>query len=153
MHGPRNSRSSTVPRAGRPARAAIARLAQRHARRVSMAADAARDNPGPENLHKLRIDVRRMRATLQALEGELHPRLHAGLQFDLKNLTRETSPARDADVRRALLMPLIRDSLSMPGALKRDSAGVVEQVRVDARLALRARLRDPIWSARIERIR
>ena len=153
MRRQRDARSSPVPRAESPARAAIARLVQRHARRVSMAVAAARDNPGPDNLHRLRIDVRRMRATLRALAGELHPPLHAGLQFDLKNLTRETSPARDADVRRALLIPLIHDSLALPVGLKRDSAALVEQVRVDARLAIRARMRDPIWGARIERIR
>lgn len=153
MRRKRASRSTTLPRAESPARAAIGRLLQRHARQVAVAVAAARENPGPANLHALRIDVRRMRATLRSLERELHPPLYAGLQFDLKNLTRETSPARDADVRRALLIPLIRESLALPVGLKRDSAAIVEQVRVDARLAVRARMRDPIWSARIERLR
>jgi CHAD domain-containing protein len=153
MRRQRASKSRSVPRAESPARAALARLAQRHAQRVLVTVAAARDNPGPEKLHALRIAVRRMRATLRALEGELHPRLHAGLQFDLKNLTRETSPVRDADVRRALLMALIRDSLALPVDVKRESAAIVEQGRVDARLAIRARMRDPIWAARIERIR
>jgi CHAD domain-containing protein len=145
-------KSGSAPRPESPARAAIARLVVRNARRVGLAVTAARANPGPANLHALRIDVRRMRAILRALEGELHPRLLAGIQFDLKNLTRETGPVREADVRRTLLIPVIRDSQALPVALKRDSGTLLEQMRLDARLAMRARMRDPIWTARIERI-
>jgi len=39
----------------------------------------------------------RIRGPCRALEGELHPQLHAGLPFDLKNLTRETSPVWGAE--------------------------------------------------------
>ena len=75
MRRKRESQSRTVPRAESPARAALARLVQRHARRVSTSVGAAQANPGPENLHRLRIEIRRMRATLSSLEAELNARL------------------------------------------------------------------------------
>jgi CHAD domain-containing protein len=110
-------------------------------------------NPGPANVHDLRIDVRRMRAVLRSLASEINPRLATELNFDLKNVTRETGPLRDADVGRALLLPRIRDSLQLPADVKRDCAVALEQARVDARRALRLRMRDPGWDQRLGRIR
>ncbi len=140
-------------RAVSPARAAILRLMRRLATNFARAAVSVGRNPGPDNLHQLRINVRRLRAVLRALEGELNPRLSAELQFDLKNLTRETGRLRDADTRRVLLLPRLRDTLDLPVALKRDCATLVEQARVDERRFLKARMREAIWTKRLARIR
>lgn len=140
-------------RAVSPARAAIGRLMRRLATRFARAAANVGRNPGPDNLHQLRISVRRLRAVLRALEGELNPRLTAELQFDLKNVTRETGRLRDADTRRLLLLPRLRDTLELPVALKRDCATLVEQARVDERRMLKARMRETIWTDRLARIR
>jgi len=121
--------------------------------RIARSAEAVRRNPGPENLHALRIDVRRARAVLRALEGELNPRLNAELNFDLKNLTRETGRLRDADARRQLLLPRIRATLDLPIALKRDCASLIEQARVDEHRVLKSRMHESAWTQRLERIR
>ncbi|MGH8262559.1 MAG: CHAD domain-containing protein [Steroidobacteraceae bacterium] len=141
------------PRATSASRAAIMRLLGRMSGAVARAGAVAARNPGPENLHALRITVRRLRAVLRALERELNPRLAAELQFDLKNVTRETSAARDADVRRQLLMPRVRDTMDLPVDLKRQCAMVLEQARLDDRRALKARMREGLWTSRLARIR
>jgi CHAD domain-containing protein len=137
----------------RAAGSALARLFKRLHQRVARGAALTARNPGPDNLHDMRIEVRRLRAVARALTAELNPQLAAELRFDLKNLTRETGPLRDADVSRALLLARIRDSLELPLEVKRDAAVALEQARVDARRALRQTMREPAWSARLERIR
>jgi len=135
------------------ARATLARLVVRLAGHIARDALRTTRDPGPKNVHDLRIDVRRLRAVLRSLASELNPRLATELQFDLKNVTRETGPLRDADVSRSLLLPRIRDSLQLPADVKRNSAVALEQARVDARRALRLRMRDPAWAERLGRIR
>jgi len=144
-----------VPQSGSAdaARTILARLMVRLAGLIARDMARTARSPGPANVHDLRIGVRRMRAVLRSLASELNPRLAAELQFDLKNVTRETGPLRDADVGRALLLPRIRDSLQLPAQVKRDSAVALEQARVDARRALRLKMRDPGWDQRLGRIR
>jgi CHAD domain-containing protein len=152
-----NARPGRVPGpAARPyqnERVVIARLVRRLADRTGRAASRVTRNPGPDNVHELRVATRRLRAVLKMLRGELQPRLYAELNFDLKNLTRETGRLRDADVRRQFLMPMIREASQFPPDVQRDCAIVLEQARTDAREELRSRMREAQWPDRLARVR
>ena len=135
------------------ARAAIARLVRRLADSVVRGARRAENSPGPDNLHDLRVAVRRIRAVLDVLVYHLQPTAAVLLTADLKSITSATGPLRDADVRRASLLPLIRDLPGIPADMKRDCAIRLEQARVDARKALRASMRETPWLDSVARIR
>jgi CHAD domain-containing protein len=134
-------------------RGVIARLIQRLAGGTARAADRVMRSPGPDNVHDLRVATRRLRAVLKALQDELNPGLYGTLTFELKNLTRETSALRDADVRRRLLMPLVRATPGLAPDVRRDCAIILEQARSDGRRELRARMREPAWTDRLARVR
>ena len=154
MGNPGPSLTSTVQARERLAgRAAIVRLIRRLADRTGLAARRTARAPGPDNVHELRVATRRLRAVLDTFREELNPRLYAELKFDLKNLTRETGALRDADVQRALLMPIILGTPEITPEIRRDCAISLEQARSDARAQLRARMRATPWLARLARIR
>jgi CHAD domain-containing protein len=105
-----------------------------------------------EDLHQMRVAVRRMRATLTAARPLLDARWADGLRAELGWLGRGLGPVRDLDV---LLLRLRGEIAGLP-ARERSAGGVLvealEAERVEARAAMLAVLDAGRYTALLERL-
>jgi CHAD domain-containing protein len=90
----------------------IAALIHRCAASLDSATRQVERNPGRAAVHAVRVAVRRLRSVLRVFRKDLHPILHASLQFELGNLSRSLATLRDVSVRLQLLRALLRPSRS-----------------------------------------
>jgi len=105
-----------------------------------------------EDLHQMRVSVRRMRAALKAARPLLDVAWSDGLRAELGWLGRALGPVRDLDV---LLLRLRAEVAALPDA-EQEAGGVLvealEAERVGARSDLLAALDAPRYPALLERI-
>ena len=109
---------------------------------------AVRIGTDPEDLHQLRVAVRRLRSDLRTFGRLLEPERTAHLRAELRWVADETSPLRDRDVLRSWL---VDHRAAVP---EEDAAGVAALVdRCDAEIAThRARLLRVLGSSRYLRL-
>lgn len=106
-----------------------------------------------EDLHQMRVSVRRMRATLKAARPLLDTAWADGLRAELGWLGRALGPVRDLDV---LLLRLRAEVGVLPVGAERDAGGVLvaalEGEREGARADMLAALDAPRYPALLERL-
>lgn len=105
-----------------------------------------------EDLHQMRVAVRRMRATLKAARPLLDAAWADGLRAELGWLGRALGPVRDLDV---LLLRLRGEAATLPErerAAAEVLVGGLEAERVEARAAMLAALEAPRYTALVERL-
>jgi CHAD domain-containing protein len=105
-----------------------------------------------EDLHQMRVAVRRMRATLTAARPLLDPGWAGGLRTELGWLGRGLGPVRDLDV----LLSRLRGEIAELPDRERSAGGVLvealEAERVQARAAMLAVLDASRYAALLERL-
>jgi CHAD domain-containing protein len=105
-----------------------------------------------EDLHQMRVSVRRMRAALRAARPLLERAWADGLRGELGWLGRALGPVRDLDV---LLLRLRGEAATLP-AREREAAEVLvaglEAEHTDARTVMLSALNAPRYSALLERL-
>jgi len=80
---------------------------------------AVERSPGRDAIHRTRVAARSLRSLLATLKPLLRPSLLARARRDLRNMAAELGDVREADVRRAWLADLARDSEALsPGACR-----------------------------------
>ncbi len=132
-----------APAAGSPA------IDHVRARIGNQYAEMLRHDPGtrlgddPEDLHDLRVAVRRLRALLRAADALLVPEWAGPLRDELKWLGGELGPARDADV----LLAYLRREAAELGQDEAAFAEVLHQLEGE-RESARSRLRQALESGR-----
>lgn len=82
---------------------------------------AVERSPGKDAVHRTRVAARSLRSLLATLKPLLRPSLLARARRDLRNMAAEFADVREADVRRAWLADLARES----GALSRGACGAL----------------------------
>ncbi|MEN3298685.1 CHAD domain-containing protein [Pseudonocardia sp.] len=105
-----------------------------------------------EDLHQMRVSVRRMRAALKAARPLLDGPWSDGLREELGRLGRALGPVRDLDV---LLLRLGGEAASLPAAERRAAEQLVaalETEREQARAEMLAALSAPRYAALLERL-
>lgn len=113
-----------------------------HAPKVAPDADA-------EELHKLRVAVRRLRALLRAARTLIEDARAEALRADLGELGRALGPARDADV----FLAYLRDETEgIEGAGVEPLLARVERERLTAYEAARAALDDPAFARLLQEL-
>ncbi|WP_308258897.1 CHAD domain-containing protein [Pseudonocardia sp. H11422] len=105
-----------------------------------------------EDLHQMRVSVRRMRATLKAARPLLDAAWADGLRAELGWLGRALGPVRDLDV---MLLRLRGEAALLPPAEQAAAEGLVaalETERTAARAEMLAALDAPRYTALLERL-
>ncbi|WP_219412911.1 CHAD domain-containing protein [Pseudonocardia nigra] len=113
---------------------------------------STRNGADMEDLHQMRVAVRRMRATLKAARPLLEATWADGLRAELGRLGRALGPVRDLDV---MLLRLRGEIATLPA--RERSAGevlvdVLESERSAARAEMLAALDAPRYTALLERL-
>jgi len=110
--------------------------------------EAVERSPGKDAVHRTRVAARSLRSLLATLKPVLRPSLLVRARRDLRNLAAEFGDVREADVRRAWLADLARDSEALsPGACGA-LATELERDRDAARKRLRRHLRSQAYRER-----
>ena len=111
-----------------------------------------REGTDIEELHQMRVSVRRMRATLKAARPLLDAAWADGLRAELGWLGRALGPVRDLDV---MLLRLRGEAATLPDR-ERDAAemlvGGLETEHAQARITMLAALNAPRYTALVERL-
>ncbi len=105
-----------------------------------------------EDLHQMRVSVRRMRATLKAARRLLDATWADGLRAELGWLGRALGPVRDLDV---MLLRLRGEAATLPGGEQSAAQVLVTALQaehVQARAAMLAALNAPRYTALVERL-
>ena len=143
-------RRSTATRPRRPAdapgsaRVAAALLEQR--RRIARAA-ATLDAPGVDAVHGARVAARRLRSMLKTFRSLLDERRARVYRTDLRRFAQSLGTAREADVRKDLLLAAVRDDASLLPADRERLAALLDDACLAARDQLRRRTAGPEWGA------
>lgn len=100
-----------------------------------------------DDVHDARVAARRLRSLLKTFRPLLDPRRARLYRIDLRSFARGLAGAREADVRRELLVELGRrePSVSPPGYQR--LARLLDEQRLAARDGLQRRLAEPGWAA------
>lgn len=138
--------NSRVGTAGRPSGArALLRI---HHRRVRELLRKLSRRAGPEEVHKARVAVRRLRTILASIAPAIEPRDASRLREQFRGLAHELGMVRDADIRAQILLPAL--STLGQGADGRSAAALARRLRA-ARHTTRRRLRAHLRSAAFHR--
>ncbi|MGD9529607.1 CHAD domain-containing protein [Pseudonocardia sp.] len=111
-----------------------------------------RDGTDIEELHQMRVSVRRMRATLKAARPLLDAAWADGLRAELGWLGRALGPVRDLDV---MLLRLRGEAAALPDrerAAAEVLVGGLETEHAQARITMLAALNAPRYTALVERL-
>jgi CHAD domain-containing protein len=113
---------------------------------------AVRVGPDPEDLHRLRVAVRRSRATLRAARELFDDEQLRSLRAELKWFGRRLGPARDLDVLLARLRSEVAE-LDGPDAVSAEKiVSQLETEREHVRQELLATLEDPRYAALLDQL-
>ncbi|HKW91150.1 MAG TPA: CHAD domain-containing protein [Methylomirabilota bacterium] len=113
----------------------------------------ARAGKDPEQLHQMRVAVRRLRAILRASRSLFAAQWVRGLRRELDWLGGALGRARDLDVLRAYLAPELSSLPAADRAAGRRVLRRLDRDRVAARSTLRATLRSPRYARLLARLR
>lgn len=142
----------TIPTPG-SARAAPAagstriEAAIREQQRLLAAAAAALQTAGVEDIHQSRVAARRLRSLLKTFRPLLEPRRARLYRVDLRSFARALAAVREADVRRDMLLSVVRRNAVVSAADRRQLGVLLEDLCISARDGLRRHLREPGWMA------
>ena len=112
-----------------------------------LAAAAALDSAGVEDVHRGRVAARRLRSQLKTFRALLEPRRARLYRVDLRSFARALAGVREADVRRELLISAATRDGSIPPADLEQLASLLEDACIAAREALHRHQREPGWAA------
>jgi len=112
-----------------------------------LAAAAALDSAGIEDVHRGRVAARRLRSQLKTFRPLLEPRRARLFRVDLRSFARALAGVREADVRRELLTLTASRDGSIPPADLEQLASLLEDACIAAREALHRHQREPGWAA------
>jgi CHAD domain-containing protein len=102
---------------------------------------------GVRDVHRSRVAARRLRSLLATFRPLLDAERVRALRTDLRRYGHALATVREADVRRVLLMEVVRSDGSIPAAESRRMAAVLDAARREARARLRRQLAAPGWAA------
>ena len=126
------------------ARVAAALLEQRQ--RIARAA-ATLDAPGVDEVHGARVAARRLRSLLKTFRPLLDERRADRYRADLRRFAQSLGTAREADVRKDLLLDVVRGDATIVPADRDRLAGLLDDACLAAREQLRRQIRGPDWGA------
>jgi hypothetical protein len=112
-----------------------------------LAAAAAFESAGVEDVHRGRVAARRLRSQLKTFRPLLEPRRARLYRVDLRSFARALAGVREADVRRELLIAAASRDGSIPPADHEQLASLLEDACIAAREALHRHHREPGWAA------
>lgn len=110
------------------------------------AAIASLGSAGVDDVHGARVAARRLRSMLKSFRPLLDERRVQRYRADLRRFARALGAAREADVRRALLLGVAEDAQLTP-ADRRQLAVLLDDACVASREQLRRYLAEPGWAA------
>ncbi len=100
-----------------------------------------------EDVHDARVAARRLRSLLKTFRPLLDPRRARLYRIDLRSYARSLTVAREADVRRGLLVALGRREPAVTPAAFRRLGRLLEEQCLAARDGLRRQVANPSWAA------
>lgn len=136
-------RTSPAPPAA-PGSACLEAAIREQQRRIA-AAIAALDGASVDDIHGARVAARRLRSMLKTFGPLFDERRARRYRTDLRALARSLGAAREADVRRALLLDLAAEA-ELPAAERRQLAVLLEDACLASREQLRRHLAEPGWA-------
>ncbi len=119
----------------------------REQQRLLAAAAAALETAGVEDIHQARVAARRLRSLLKTFRPWLEPRRARLYRVDLRSFARSLAAVREADVRRDMLVGMVRGDAAVTPADRRQLSVLLEDLCIAARDGLRRHLREPGWMA------
>lgn len=143
-------REQSAPRTKAPAFDHVRSYLRKQVSEIERHDPAVRVGSDPEDLHKMRVAVRRSRATLRTAKAMFDPEQVDALRGELKWLGRSLGPVRDLDV----LLDRVREQVAQldnPDAVSADK--IVKQLEADreqARKDLLAALDDARYAALLD---
>jgi len=121
--------------------------ALREQQRLLAAALRGLDAAGVEDVHRARVAARRLRSMLKTFRPLLEQRRARLYRADLRSFARTLGAAREADVRRELLLGLARADASIAATERRRLVVLLDDACIEARATLRRHLAEPGWAA------
>ena len=112
-----------------------------------LAAAAALESTGVDDVHRGRVAARRLRSLLKTFRPLLEPRCARLYRVDLRSFARGLAGVREADVRREILMSAATRDGTIPPADLEQLASLLEDACIAAREALHRHRREPGWAA------
>ena len=112
-----------------------------------LAAAAALESAGVEDVHRGRVAARRLRSLLKTFRPLLEHRRARLYRVDLRSFARALAGVREADVRRELLTSVANRAGTIPPADLEQLASLLEDACIAAREALHRHQREPGWAA------
>jgi CHAD domain-containing protein len=112
-----------------------------------LAAAAASDSAGMEDVHRGRVAARRLRSMLKTFRPLLEPRRARLYRVDLRSFARSLAAVREADVRRELLVALAGRDDALPVAERRRLEALLEDAGIAARDTMDRHRAEPGWLA------
>ena len=119
----------------------------REQQRLLAAAAASLETAGVEDIHQSRVAARRLRSLLKTFRPWLEPRRARLYRVDLRSFARSLAAVREADVRRDMLVSMVRGNPSVTATDRRQLSVLLEDLCIAARDGLRRHLREPGWMA------
>jgi CHAD domain-containing protein len=119
----------------------------REQQRLLAAAAAALETAGVEDIHHARVAARRLRSLLKTFRPLLEPRRARLYRVDLRSFARSLAAVREADVRREMLVSMVRREATVTAADRRQLSVLLEDLCIAARDGMRRHLREPGWMA------
>jgi CHAD domain-containing protein len=112
-----------------------------------LAAAAALESAGVEDVHRARVAARRLRSILKTFRPLLEPRRARLYRVDLRSFARALAAVREADVRHEILDSLAQRDGSIPPASRERLDSLLQDARIAARDALHRHQAEPGWLA------
>jgi CHAD domain-containing protein len=137
------NRTSPAPPAA-PGSACLEAAILEQQRRIA-AAIAALGDASVDDIHGARVAARRLRSMLKTFGPLLDERRARRYRTDLRGLARSLGAAREADVRRALLLDLAVEA-ELSAAERRQLAVLLDDACLASREQLRRHLAEPGWA-------
>lgn len=141
-------KTAAVPSIAAPAAGSTrVEAAIREQQRLLATAAASLETAGVEDIHQSRVAARRLRSLLKTFRPWLEPRRARLYRVDLRSFARALAAVREADVRRDMLVSMVRGNPSVTAADRRQLSVHLEDLCIAARDGLRRHLREPGWMA------
>lgn len=140
-----SKRMSPAPPPAAAGSACLEAAVREQQRRIA-AAIAALGGAGEEDVHGARVAARRLRSMLKTFRPLFDERRAQRYRADLRRFARSLGAAREADVRRALLLGVAEDA-RLTAADRQQLAVLLDDACVASREQLRRHLEEPGWAA------
>jgi CHAD domain-containing protein len=105
-----------------------------------------------DNVHRTRVDIRRLRAALHGMKRELTPALRRRCLSALHQFSLDLEDAREADIRALSVQELIKKSPKVNPAEARRLQALANAQRAESRQALRKLATTTAWDKRLAQL-